>query len=411
MVANPEVLAIIPARGGSKGIPRKNIRDFAGFPLLAYSIAAGLRSEFVTRTIVSTDDEEIEAVAQSYGAEVPFLRPKDLAQDNTTDLPVLTHCLDWLKEKDNYFPEIVLWLRPTSPIRPKHLIDDAVRLLLEHPEGDSVRGVVPAGQNPFKMWEVDSSTGQMKPLLNIPGINEPFNTPRQVLPDVYWQTGHIDALWVKTIREKNSMTGDIVFPLLIDPKYTVDIDLPEDWPLAERVLLKNHLDVIDPAKERRCFPQTIELILLDFDGVLTDDRVWVSDTGMEMVAASRADGLGLEKLRNMTNIPVMVISRETNPVVQQRCQKLKLPVFQAVRDKARAVHDLIQEKALEPSRVIYVGNDITDLEVFHEVGFFVTPADGHPEVLRRADLVLNQEGGKGAVRELCDLILSRLDSN
>ena len=139
MVEKHEVLAIIPARGGSKGIPRKNIRDFAGFPLLAYSITAGLRSAYVTRVIVSTDDEEIASVAKRFGAEVPFLRPEELAQDHTTDFPVLVHCLDWLQAEENYSPDIILWLRPTSPVRPKRLVDDAVCMLLAYTEKGTAR--------------------------------------------------------------------------------------------------------------------------------------------------------------------------------------------------------------------------------------------------------------------------------
>jgi CMP-N-acetylneuraminic acid synthetase len=161
-----EVLAIIPARGGSKGIPRKNIRLFAGYPLIAWSIAAARQARLVTRTIVSTDDAEIAAVAREYGAEVPFLRPSELAQDQTPDWPVFEHALRWLDEHEGYRPQIVVQLRPTSPIRPPWCVDEAVRILLDHPDADCVRGVVPAGQNPFKMWRMDAQTGRLQPLLN-----------------------------------------------------------------------------------------------------------------------------------------------------------------------------------------------------------------------------------------------------
>src|SRR5512135_2953268 len=129
-----ETLALIPARGGSKGIPRKNIRFFAGYPLIAWSIAAAKQSSCVTRVIVSTDDPEIAAVAREYGAETPFLRPAELAQDNTTDLPVFEHALHWLKENEGYKPEVVIQLRPTSPVRPKDCVDSAVKILLAHPD-------------------------------------------------------------------------------------------------------------------------------------------------------------------------------------------------------------------------------------------------------------------------------------
>jgi YrbI family 3-deoxy-D-manno-octulosonate 8-phosphate phosphatase len=411
MVAGQEILAIIPARGGSKGIPGKNIKAFAGFPLITYSIIAGLRSTLVTRVIVSTDDEKIAEVARRWGAEVPFMRPEQFAQDDTLDLPVAKHCLDWLAAHQDYQPDALVWLRPTSPIRPLDCVDNALRLLMAHPEADSVRGVVPAGQNPFKMWMIDEGTQAMIPLLSLDGIAEPYNAPRQVLPDVYWQTGHIDALWAKTVTEKNSMTGDVILPLMIDPRFTVDIDNHPDWKKAEQMLHQDALyaDMVDPANLRRGLPEDIKLIVLDFDGVLTDNRVWVDEHGQEMVAANRSDSLGLEKLRNRTEIDVMVLSRETNKVVKARCDKLGLPVLQAVLDKKQAIQDVIAAKRLSPSQVVFMGNDTNDLPVFSEVGFAAAPADAHPEVVRRADQVVSMPGGKGAVRELCDMILSRLN--
>jgi len=147
-----QVLAIIPARGGSKSIPRKNIRPFAGHPLIAYSIAAGLAAKTVTRLIVSTDDEEIAAISRRYGAETPFIRPAEFSQDQTPDLPVFRHALHWLAEHEGYQPEIIVQLRPTSPVRRVAHIDQAVRILLERPEADSVRTVCVPFLNPYKMW-------------------------------------------------------------------------------------------------------------------------------------------------------------------------------------------------------------------------------------------------------------------
>jgi CMP-N-acetylneuraminic acid synthetase len=250
MVAKAEVLAIIPARGGSKGIPRKNIREFAGHPLIAYSISAGLQAETVTRVIVSTDDEEIAAVSQRCGATTPFLRPAEYAQDNTLDLSVFQHALRWLEEKEGYRPDVVVQLRPTSPIRPTDCVDRAVRLLLDHPQADSVRGVVPAGQNPHKMWRIDAISGQMLPLLAAEGIAEPYNAPRQVLPPVYWQTGHIDAVRPETILA-GSMSGKAILPLILDPRYTVDIDNPSDWVRAEWLVYYGGLEMVTPGRQRR----------------------------------------------------------------------------------------------------------------------------------------------------------------
>ncbi|MEA4907840.1 MAG: acylneuraminate cytidylyltransferase [Chloroflexi bacterium] len=407
MVDRPEVLAIIPARGGSKGIPRKNIRKFAGYPLLAYSIAAGKQAECVTRVIVSTDDEEIAAVARQYGAETPFLRPAEFAQDQSLDLPVFQHALRWLEEHAGYRPDVVVQLRPTSPVRPRGMVDEAVRLLLAHPEADSVRGVVPAGQNPHKMWRLDGAGGQMRPLLSVEGVPEPYNAPRQVLPPVYWQTGHIDAIRPATLLEKGSMSGDVILPLLLDPRYTVDIDNPSDWPKYEWLVYQGGLDMVTPGRQRRPLPDRVDLVVFDFDGVMTDNRVWVDQDGREMVAANRSDSYRLSHLMR-AGVKAVVISTETNPVVAARCKKMRVPVIQNVPDKTVTLTAYLQENQIDPQHTVYLGNDINDIPCFPLVACAVAVADAQPEALREADLVLSENGGHGAVRELCEILLQRL---
>lgn len=404
MVKRSEVLAVIPARGGSKGIPRKNIRDFAGYPLIAYSVAAGLQAETVTRVMVSTDDAEIADVAREYGAEVPFMRPQELAQDSTLDLPVFEHVLQTLAEKEGYHPDVVVQLRPTSPIRPLTLVDDAVRLLLENPEAGSVRGVVPAGQNPHKMWRIDSQSGRMQPLLQVEGITEPYNAPRQKLPPVYWQTGHIDAIRPQAILEMHSMSGDVILPLLIDSSFTVDIDTPADWMRYEWQVQRGGLKMVWPGRAGRTFPNRVDLVVFDFDGVMTDNRVWVNQDGFELVAANRGDGAGIKMLRR-AGIKAMVLSTEENPVVAARCNKLEIPALQGIEDKGTAIQTYLAEHDIDPLKVIYVGNDLNDMPCFPLVGFGVSVADAVPEVKAAADLVLSRNGGDGAVRELCEMIL------
>jgi len=419
--AGVEVLAVVPARGGSKGIPRKNIRDFAGCPLIAYSIAAGLQAGRVTRVIVSTDDEEIAAVAGHWGAEVPFLRPAALAQDQSLDLPVFQHALEWLAEHEGYQPGVVVQLRPTSPVRPPGLVDEAVSLLLSRPQVDSVRGVVPAGQNPHKMWRIDPETGQMAPLLAVEGIDEPYNAPRQALPPVFWQTGHIDAIRPRVLHQ-GSMSGRVIAPVQIDPSYTVDIDTPKDWARSEWLVRYGGLSFVDPLSSRqdrpavgqpgglqvvgRPLPAQVDLIVFDFDGVMTDNRVWVDETGREMVAAYRSDSMGLNLLRS-TGAAAMVLSTEVNPVVAARCKKMKLPFIQGVEDKAAALQIILKERQIDPARVIYVGNDVNDLPCFPLVACAVVVADALPAARDRADIILSRPGGHGAVRELCDLLISR----
>lgn len=243
MVEALEVMALIPARGGSKSIPRKNILPFAGHPLIAYSIAAALAADTIQRVILSTDDKEIAAVARDYGAETPFLRPDEYSRDDTPDLPVFQHALEWLREKENYLPEIVVQLRPTSPLRRTWHIDQAVRRLVEQPEADAVRTVCQPFQNPFKMWQINPD-GFMQPLVET-GLSEAYNLPRQALPQVYWQTGYVDAAWRDTIMVKNSMTGDQILPLVIGPNEWIDIDSPEDWQRAERLLESGEISFED----------------------------------------------------------------------------------------------------------------------------------------------------------------------
>ncbi|MFH1523824.1 MAG: acylneuraminate cytidylyltransferase family protein [Chloroflexota bacterium] len=244
-MTRPEVIAIIPARGGSKGIPRKNVRSFAGYPLIAFSIAAAQQTGKVTRVIVSTDDEEITAVARSYGAETPFMRPAELAADKTMDLPVFQHAVKWLAENEDYHPELVLHLHPTSPVRSHDCLDQAIQLMLDHPEADCIRSVVEPVQSPYKMWRVDEKTGQMIPLLASPGIPEPYNTPRQLLPSTYLQTGHINVIRPEVILG-GSMTGQVILPTFIDSHYEVDLDTLADWEHGEWVVANSQLDMIWP---------------------------------------------------------------------------------------------------------------------------------------------------------------------
>ena len=404
-----QILALIPARGGSKGIPRKNIRSFAGYPLIAWSISAGLQAHTVNRVIVSTDDVEIAAVAREYGAETPFIRPHELAQDRTNDLPVFEHALKWLEDIESYKPDIVVQLRPTSPVRPKDCVDGAVRILIESPEADCVRGVVPAGQNPYKMWRFNGYDKAMSPLLQLDGIGEPYNAPRQILPPVYWQTGHIDAIRTSTISRKHSLTGNAVYPLVIDPRYTVDIDTLADWAKYESIVYSGLEMILPENRSRRPLPKKIELIVCDFDGVITDNRVWTDQEGRETVAAYRSDSLRITELRE-SGIDVLILSSEANPVVAVRAKKMGVEVIHGlgIQEKGRALREVIEQKNLKAENVVYIGNDFNDLPCFEMVGWSVAVADAYPEVIRAADHILTKAGGQGALRELCDLILRNI---
>jgi CMP-N-acetylneuraminic acid synthetase len=217
-----EVLALVTARGGSKGIPGKNLIPFLDRPLIAWSISAAQEAKTVTRIITTTDDPAIASVAKEWGSEIPFIRPTALAQDDTPDLPVFIHALNWLTENENYQPDFVVHLRPTTPLRPAGLIDEAVQALAANEESDSIRSVCVPSNNPFKMWQIDASDF-MRPLIDS-GIEEAYNQPRQKLPAHYWQTGMIDITRPATVLELGSMTGHNILPLIIDAKMAVDID-------------------------------------------------------------------------------------------------------------------------------------------------------------------------------------------
>ncbi len=412
MVTRPEVLGVVQARGGSKGLPRKNIRLLRGHPLVAYSIASGLAARSITRLIVSTDDDEIATIARHYGAEVPFRRPVELADDDTPDYPLFVHALDWLSEHEHYRPDAIVQLRPTTPLRPRGMLDEAVRLLQSDPRIDCVRGVTNPKQTPYKMWR-DSGDGFLLPLMETP-FPEPFNMPRQKLPQAYWQTGHVDVIRTATIREQHSLTGRRVKPIHIELSYCVDIDTPADFELAEEIIEQKHLDIDIPqplagGAARRAWPSRIELVVFDFDGVFTDNRVLVFTDGSEGVVCDRGDGMGISLVRK-AGVEIAVLSTELNPVVDARCRKLQIPCRHGLADKAAVLTELLAEKRLAADRVVYVGNDVNDLGCMQMVGFSVAVGDAHRCVLERADLVLKSHGGHGAVREFCDLLLQHLSN-
>ena len=223
-------LGLIPARGGSKGIARKNLACLAGRPLIAHTIESAKRAASLDRVIVSTNDEEIAAVARNFGAEVPFMRPAELAEDATPDLPVFVHALEWLQQHEGYAPGFIAHLRPTSPLRTAQHIDEAVSLLRDHPDADSVRSVTEPSESPFKMWQIEE--GRLLPLLATDREHEPWNLPRQSLPTVYWQNACIDVIRYETIMVRRTMSGTRIVPYVMGD-VVIDIDTPRDLQLAE----------------------------------------------------------------------------------------------------------------------------------------------------------------------------------
>ncbi len=245
----PQVLALIPARSGSKGISHKNITPFHGKPLLAHSVAQALGANTVDRVIVSTDSELYAAIAREHGAEVPFLRPAEISGDYATDHEAFVHALRWLEREEGYRPDLCVHLRPTYPHRSSADIDRAVELLLSDPGYDSVRSVVEAPEPPYKMWLMDEA-GTLSPVATCEH-EEAYNLPRQILPMAYLQNASIDVVRSSVILERGSMTGDRIRGMLMEHLHDID-----------------HSDQLEGARAAHTASLEGKRIVVDIDGVL-----------------------------------------------------------------------------------------------------------------------------------------------
>lgn len=226
-------LGIIPARGGSKAVPRKNLKPLGGKPLIAWSIEAARAAAHLDRCIVSTDDPEIADLARAQGAEVPFLRPAEFSRDDTPDLPVFQHALGWLAELEGYRPAMVVHLRPTLPFRRPGQIDDVVHLMRET-GADCVKSIYREEHHPHKMWRFRG--GRLGPYEDTPLWREVGpDCPRQILEPAYWSAGLVDAIRREVI-EGGSTVGQHVVPYPVDPEPCVDLDTEHDFVIAEVVL-------------------------------------------------------------------------------------------------------------------------------------------------------------------------------
>ncbi len=232
------ILGIIPARGGSKSIPYKNIAPLLGKPLIYYTIREAKKSKLLDAFIVSTDDFKIARTARYWGADVPFIRPQRYARDQSPDIEFLKHALKWLANHRGWQPEIIVILRPTSPLRTYRDIDGVVRFMREI-KCDSVKSVsLPYPHNPFKMWFLEHKTKKMKPLLPTRYFKKlGTDVPRQLLPKVYWQNGLVDATRAKFIKQ-GRVFGPDMRGFITDPERSLDLDSPEDLKTVAAALKK-----------------------------------------------------------------------------------------------------------------------------------------------------------------------------
>ena len=400
-MTNLEVLAIIPAYCSTDELTQQYIRPLGAHPLIAYSIAAGMKAMHVTRTLVATQSETLAAVARDCGADVPFLLPSGPVLQQANDRALLRYLLNQLVEKQAYRPELVAWLHPFTPIRPSNCVDQAVEVLLANPLVGAVHGIMPVRSSVLTMWKINFE-GDIVSLSNqVSSINPTNETASEI---TYYQTRHISVIRTGSSLDVSPWDVQVSHPLILDARYNIDVSAPFGWEWADWIIRHAQLDMVYPGHQPRPLPKHVELLVLDFDGVMTDNRVWVDENGHEQIAAYRGDSLGLSRLRR-AGVDTIVLSTETNPVVAERCRKLNLPVVQGVSDKASALGAILSERQVDPTQVVYLGNDINDLPCFPIVGCAVVTADAHHNARYQADMVLTRCGGYGAVRELCDILL------
>lgn len=385
-----QVLAIIPARGGSKGLPRKNVLPLAGKPLIAWNIEAALATKSISRLVVSTDDVEIAKVAHRYGAEV-VERPAEIAGDVATSESALLHTLEHLKETDTYTPDLLVFLQCTSPLTTSNDIDNAVQTLITK-EADSC---LTAKDFHYFVWR-EGADG------NASGVNHDkrYRPRRQDREPQFEENGAVYAMKTRGFKKhKHRFFGKTVISVMPADR-SFEIDEPTDLKIAEMLIHERE-------KKNRIakVPGNLKALVLDFDGVLTDNKVFVDQDGKEMVVCDRSDGWGLGQLKK-TNMRMVVLSTEKNSVVAARCKKLGIDYQQGLGDsKYDAFRNWCQENNMQMSDSIFVGNDANDRQCLERAGCGVVPADAYAEVKRFADIVLANMGGMGAVREVCEMIL------
>jgi N-acylneuraminate cytidylyltransferase len=386
-------LAVIPARGGSKGIPRKNVRQLAGRPLIAYNIEQALRSRFVNRVVVSTDDAEIGGFARQYGAEVIW-RPAEISGDSASSESALLHVLDHLRQVEGYQPDLLVLLQCTSPLTLAEDIDGTLAALLDQ-QADSALAVIPFH---YFLWRASTDDHQQPDAVGINHVKE-VRPLRQEREAQFLETGAVYGMRVPGFLAARHRFFGRTAMYVMPAERRLEIDDPVDFDVAE-VLLRQQ----KKTERLKRLPNPIQAIIFDFDGVFTDNRVILSENSVESVVCNRSDGSGIANLKK-TGLPMLILSSETNPVVQARAAKLRLPCIYGRQDKWEALQEWLAENRLEAQYVVYVGNDINDLKCMDHVGCAAAVADAQPAVLPHADIILENAGGKGAVREICDLIL------
>lgn len=237
---NKDIIALIPARSGSKGVPDKNIKLLAGKPLLAYSIMVAKKIELIGRVIVSTNSETYAAISKEYGAEVPVLRPEEFSGDRSTDYEFIKHMLDWLKDNENYQPEYIVHLRPTTPLRDPKVVNEAIISLMNSPYATSLRSVHEMSESAYKTFEIENN--KLKTVCTNSFELDSANNARQTFPKTYAANGYVDILKTSYIIKNKKIHGNKVFAFITNK--TIEVDTINDFHLLE-FEIKNNRDLKD----------------------------------------------------------------------------------------------------------------------------------------------------------------------
>jgi YrbI family 3-deoxy-D-manno-octulosonate 8-phosphate phosphatase len=391
MIGPADVAVIIPARGGSKGVSRKNLRAVGGIPLIGRAVRAAVAARSAGSVWVSTEDTEIAEVSQVYGARV-LRRPVELAADDTSSEAVLLHALESL-QAEGVRPAITVFVQCTAPFVQADDIDGVVNQLVRE-RADSVFAA--AHFHGF-VWEKDHE-GDTRGI----GHCADDRKRRQDLARRYLEAGSVYAFRTEGFRESRRRFFGRVALYEIPRERCWEIDDESDLAIAEALST-----VLPITVSRGALPGRIGALVLDFDGVLTDNRVLVTSDGREGVLCDRSDGFGLGQLRK-AGLPMLILSKERDPVVDVRARKLEIESMAGVDDKLAVLKNWLAERGIDGADVVYVGNDVNDLECMRHVACGVAVADAHPSVRAAAKVVLRCCGGAGAVRELTDMIFPLL---
>ena len=387
MSGRPVVLAVVPARGGSRGVPGKNVALVGGQPLVARAVRAAAGSRYVDHVAVSTDDAAIAAAAAAAGAEV-VTRPAELSGDTATSESALLHAIDAVTERLGTAPDVVVLVQCTSPFVTAADIDQVAAAVVD----GGADSALTVGEFHGFVWRPDGSGVNHDPAARL----RRQDRPRELL-----ETGAAYAMTVAGLREHGHRFFGRVEPVVVDAGRTLEVDDPQHLELAQAMAAS-----LDPVVVSRPTRSDVDAVVLDFDGTQTDDRVYVDQRGRESVAVHRGDGLGVAALRR-AGVPVLVLSTEVNPVVAARGRKLQVPVLQGIAAKDAALKEWADAAGVALERTVYVGNDVNDLPCFAIVGWPVAVADAHDAVRARARAVTTARGGSGAVREVATWLLGQ----